>query len=167
MRALLPLLAVACFGPGGEPAEQLTLADSFGTVKGSLRIDGETVTFASGVAYGSSFFHGGDNVLVFTEWGTSQCDGDGPVAWEATEEGYTLDVAFDDDGDVEVEQSTLWSCGSTNGRMVCEGVAYPDLELDFTALKFERGELATGTVDVSEDGVEGSLDFSVTYCGEG
>lgn len=167
MRVVLPLLAVACYGPGVEPAEQLTLADSYGDVRGSLAIDGETVSFASGVAYGNSFFHGGDNVLVFTEWGGSQCDGDGPVDWEATEAGYALDVAFDDEGGVEEEQSTLWLCGSTNGRMVCEGVAYPDLDLSFTALKLETGELATGTVEVSKDGVEGSLDFAVTYCGAG
>jgi hypothetical protein len=162
---ILALLLACVVDPVEE--EQVDLSGTFGTVEGSVTFDGQTLAFASGVAYGSSFFHGGNAVVVLTTWASSQCGGDGPADWEGTGDGYKLDLAFDDgDGDPSDADSALWRCSDAQGFSDCEAVAFPLVDLGWRALDLERGAVLDGGAQVEDTSLAGDLDFQVTYCGE-
>ncbi len=176
MRALflLPFVLAACSGDGDDdPTTGPDLSDTYGEVDGTLTYGSrtpETIQFGSGVAYGNSFFHGDNNVLVLTQWDDSQCgNGDFASAWEANGGGYKLDIAFDDDGNVVEDESILWSCNEPKGSSYggCGGAAYPTFDLSFDSMELEAGGTVKGSVTV-EDGkaLTGTLDFTLTFCGD-
>ena len=140
---MLLATAVACVptDPSSTPRAP-SLEDTYGTVDGQLTVDDLFIAFGSGIAYGDSFFHGGHHVLVFTEWPDSQCGaGTSADTWEGLGTGWKLDVAFNEDGNPQEDESTLWRCEAppdTYGS--CTGFAFPTLDLSLTPLEPAVGE---------------------------
>lgn len=173
-RSLWSLVLVAAMVAGcskEEPVDETSgeLSGTNGSVDGSLSYGDETITFMSGIAFGNSFFHDDRDVILLAAWGDMSCDSTDRFDWETQGEGYQLDIP--NDGVSGTEEGLLWDCSvSEEYGAGCGGGDYPMIELTLDTYEPERGGTVKGSITLgsaTDDFLSGTIDFELTYCGEG